>query len=106
MTISHLIEFKQNHYTDTNIAYGKRATFVNEQEERDESSLTDGLTDPSEDQSCPSLSSTGYSNLTLDLGDTYTVTTIFLHLQGRSLLDYGNTTPVNSFTFMQTLLMT
>jgi len=70
---------------DVNIAYGKRATFVNEQEERDESSLTDGLTDPSEDQSCPSLSSTDNSSLTLDLGDNYTITTIFLHLQDASV---------------------
>ena len=80
-------EFKHNHDTDANVAYGKRATFVDEQEERDESSLTDGLTDPSDDQSCPSLSSTADSILTLDLGDTYTITSIFLHLKGKSLFN-------------------
>jgi hypothetical protein len=90
MTISHLIEFKQNHYTDANIAYGKRATFVNEQEERDESSLTDGLTDPSDDPSCPSLSSTGNPSLSLDLGDTYNITNMFLHLQGRGFHSFAN----------------
>ena len=82
-----LFKFKHDHYTDANVAYGKRAAFVNEQEERDESSLTDGLTDPSDDQSCPSLSSTADSILTLDLGDTYTITSIFLHLKGKSLFN-------------------